>query len=170
MKNSGQGKTWARILLTVLTAAVMVLIFYFSTETAEHSDATSGMFSRRIIGILYPEFDRYPAERRQELYNEVQHAVRKAAHFTEYAILGILMRLCLESWFGKKQWISPVSWLAGTLYACTDELHQVQTYGRSGQWTDVLLDSGGVLAGVLIALAALAWIRKRKGQNVKRCP
>ena len=41
MERTGLQQTWVRILLTVLTAAMMALIFFFSTEPAEKSDATS---------------------------------------------------------------------------------------------------------------------------------
>jgi biotin synthase-like enzyme len=44
----------ARAVLTVLTVAVMILIFVFSTETAEESDKTSGFFSDAVIRILHP--------------------------------------------------------------------------------------------------------------------
>ena len=154
-------QTPIRMALTLLTVTVMALIFWFSTEDAERSDATSGVFSRMVIAALYPEYESYPAERQQELYDEIQHAVRKTAHFTEYAVLGFLMRLCIESWVGKRRLISLVSWLTGTLYACTDEIHQLLTDGRSGQWTDVLIDSGGVLTGVLIVILLLILIRRR---------
>ena len=64
------------------------------------------------------------------------------------------------------------SWAAGALYACTDEIHQMQTAGRTGQWTDVMLDSGGVLAGVLAAILVLFMIRRkhRRKETEKACP
>ncbi len=151
MERTGWQLTWVRILTTALTAAMMVLIFLFSTEDAEHSDRTSGSISRAIIPVVYPDYEQKTPETQREYYDSIQHVVRKAAHFTEYAILGALLRLCLESWFGRKKWVFPSAWAAGTLYAVTDELHQLMIIGRSGQWTDVLLDSAGVLTGVLIA-------------------
>ena len=162
----------ARILLTVLTIAVMVMIFCFSTEPAEKSDETSGVLARQVIGMLYPEYEFYPETQRLELYDNIQTAVRKGAHFTEFAALGLLLRLCLESWFGKRTWLLPASWAAGTLYACTDEIHQMQIDGRTGQWTDVILDSTGVLAGVLIAVLALFLIRRKhtRKETEKACP
>ena len=83
----------ARILLTVLTIAVMVMIFCFSTEPAEKSDETSGVLARQVIGMLYPEYEFYPETQRLELYDNIQTAVRKGAHFTEFAALGLLLRL-----------------------------------------------------------------------------
>ncbi len=172
MERTGLQQTWVRILLTVLTLAVMVMIYLFSTEPAEKSDQTSGAFTRQVIGVLYPDYDAYETERQQTLFDSVQTVIRKMAHYTEYAMLGLLMRLCLESWFGKRKWLFPVSWAAGTLYAGTDELHQLLIDGRSGQWTDVLLDSAGVLSGVLAAALILYLIRKRKQrkETEEACP
>ena len=86
--------------------------------------------------------------------NRVQYAVRKCAHFTEYMILGFLLRLCLESWFGhrmrKFRILALIGFGAGTAYACSDEAHQLVIDGRSGQWKDVLVDSSGVLTGVTL--------------------
>lgn len=168
MTNAWLQKTWVRILLTVLTAAVMVLIFCFSMQNAEHSDQTSGRFAQQVIHTLHPDYETYPPEKQKEIYDGVQHIVRKAAHFTEYMILGILLRLCLESWFGRRKYLPAAAWGFGTIYAGTDELHQLMTDGRSGQWTDVLLDSSGVLTGVVIAslvLWALIRHQTRKEQQ-----
>ena len=162
MKESGLRQTWVRIVLTVMTAAVMAMIFWFSTETADDSDETSGQISRQVIHVLYPDYETYAAEWKVTLFNKVQYAVRKTAHFSEYTLLGFLMRLCLESWFGKQKWLNPVSWMLGTLYACTDEMHQLLTEGRNGQWMDVLIDSCGVLTGIAFAAGALYWIRKKR--------
>ena len=161
MKNSGLQRTWIRILLTVLTAAVMAAIFVFSMEPAEQSDETSGMIARQVIGVLYPDYDFYTEREQQTVYDSVQLAVRKTAHYTEYAVLGFLLRLTLGSWFGKRRWLTPAAWAIGTIYAGSDEFHQLLIDGRSGQWTDVLLDSTGVLSGVLTAILVLFLIRKR---------
>ena len=159
----GRKRILYRTVTTALTVAMMFLIFSFSTEPAEKSDRTSWFVSRKIIRVLYPDIRKKTGEERIAIYNTVQHTVRKAAHFTEYMILGLLIRLCLESWFGTRRWSIPGAWLIGTLYAGTDELHQLLIDGRSGQWSDVLLDSAGVLTGVMIAAAViLAVYRKRQ--------
>ena len=83
----------------------------------------------------------------------------------EYLLLGFLIRFCLLSWFGKRTWLTIGSWGAGTLYALTDEIHQMMIDGRSGQWTDVLLDSAGVLAGVLIAAKLVELTERKAGRS-----
>ena len=172
MERTGLQRTWVRILLTVLTLAVMGMIFFISTETAEQSDETSGYFTRQVIDVLYPDYAKYEKKQQQSLYDSIQTVIRKMAHYTEFAILGFLMRLCLESWFGKRKWQTPVSWGLSTLYASTDEMHQILIDGRSGQWTDILLDSAGVLSGVLIAVLVLFLVRKRTTRKERSaiCP
>lgn len=172
MTETGWQRSWVRILTTLLTAAVMVMIFAFSTEDAEHSDRTSGLISRRVLSIIHPEYEQLEESRQKLLYDDMQHIVRKCAHFTEYMVLGLMLRLCLESWFGKQWWLGPASWAGGTLYAGTDEIHQIQVAGRTAQWTDVLLDSAGVLTGMLLAALAVYLIRKGTGRKEagKACP
>lgn len=164
MERTGWQQNWVRILTTVLTAAVMVLIFCFSTESAERSDQTSGKISRQVVYMVYPNYDQKTTEEQQACYEMVQHHVRKTAHFTEYAVLGMMIRFCLASWFGRRSGLSAAAWITGTLYSGTDELHQLLIDGRSGQWTDVLLDSCGVLTGVLIAglILLLTWKKRRQ--------
>ena len=164
MKRNGWQRTWVRILTTVMTMAVMTFIFAFSSENAESSDQTSGNISRAVIPVVYPDYEQKPPEEKKICYDNVQHIVRKTAHFTEYLILGLLIRLCLESWFGRRKGMLPISWAAGTIYAGTDELHQKLIDGRSGQRTDVLLDSAGVMAGVMIAVLILYLSSKKRLQ------
>ena len=159
-------KTWIRILLTLLTAAMMVVIFFFSSQNAEKSDQTSGRVSKVIVKVVHPEYEKSTEEKKAEIFNGVQHAVRKTAHFSEYLALGILLRLCLESWFGHRARKSRSLFLAGlaggAAYACTDEAHQLAVAGRYGEWTDVLVDSGGVLAGAAAASLLIRLTERRR--------
>ena len=145
-------KSWVRIVTTILTLAVMAMIFSFSTENAEQSDQRSGVISDGILRIFRPDYNLLDQTQKKEIYDTVQHIVRKCAHFFEYTILGFMIRLCLESWFGhkirKNRSMEAIGLCAGTAYACTDEIHQLMIDGRSGQWTDVIVDGCGVLLGV----------------------
>ena len=87
MEKTGLQRNWVRSLLTVLTTAVMALIFCFSMEPAEQSDKTSGILARQMIRALYPEYDHYPETQQTELYDSIQAVVRKTAHFMEFAVL-----------------------------------------------------------------------------------
>lgn len=154
-------KTWVRILTTTMTIGMMVLIFFFSTEPAVQSDSTSGIISEKAADLVRPGWRKMPARERKTFFDQVQYVVRKCAHFTEFLLLGISARLCLESWMGKRKTHSGLAWAGGTLYAALDESHQLLVDGRSGQIRDVGIDSGGVLAGVLLAAGLIRLLEKR---------
>ncbi|MGH3029746.1 MAG: VanZ family protein [Gaiellaceae bacterium] len=68
--------------------------------------------------------------------------LRKCAHVVEYAILGVLLQRALQR--------EPLSMLIGSAYAVTDELHQSFVSGRQGSALDWLIDTVGVVLGVLL--------------------
>lgn len=162
MTQNGLQRKPIRILLTFLTVAMMALIFCFSMEPAEKSDKTSGTLSQAFISIVYPDYVHFSSQRQSSIFDRVQHYVRKAAHFTEYTLLGFLIRMCLESWIGNRRGNCLTGLGIGTLYAVTDEIHQLLIDGRSGQWSDVLIDSGGVAAGAAIAALVLSFYYRQK--------
>ena len=68
--------------------------------------------------------------------------LRKVAHMAEYAVLGGLLQRAV----GRE----PLAILLGSAYAVTDELHQSFVTGRQGAPLDWLIDTIGVVAGVLL--------------------
>ena len=76
--------------------------------------------------------------------------VRKAAHFTMYAVIGGAAMLVIYS-FSKQIFLSAtLSFTLAFLYAVFDERSQMAVDGRSGNFTDVLIDSSGALLAILI--------------------
>lgn len=160
-------KSWIRIGTTLMTVCVMVMIFGFSTEPAEQSDSTSGIIARRVADAIRPGWETLQQQEKEAFFDSVQYFVRKTAHFTEFALLGFSLRICQESWAGRKRKLNPLSWAGATGYAVLDEIHQRTVDGRSGQWQDVLIDSAGVLTGVMIASATLYLLyrHRRRTEN-----
>ena len=79
--------------------------------------------------------------------------IRKCAHFTEYMILGMSLFVTVREFIPDEERVAAVqivSWSIGALYAVTDESHQSFVPGRSCEIRDILIDSCGVAAGVLI--------------------
>ncbi|HEY3050539.1 MAG TPA: VanZ family protein [Gaiellaceae bacterium] len=68
--------------------------------------------------------------------------LRKAAHFTEYAILGALLLRAL----GREL----PAFAAGVLYAASDEVHQHFVRGRHASPVDVLIDAVGIALGIYV--------------------
>ncbi len=165
MKRTAWQRPWVRTVTTLLTAAVMLMIFCFSMENADNSDRRSGTISLCIIRVFHPDYDQMDHDQQQSVYDDTQHVVRKCAHFTEYMMLGFLLRLSLESWFGyrmkKYRTLSVTGFATGVLYACSDELHQLAIDGRSGQWTDVFVDSFGVLTGIILGILLIKYLNRK---------
>ena len=61
---------WVRAVTTVLTLAVMVMIFCFSMENAEKSDRRSGVLSGSVIRLLCPVAPQICEEINERLGNE----------------------------------------------------------------------------------------------------
>lgn len=157
-----------RIVFTVLAIAWMAVIFTFSSADGEESGSLSSEVGEIFCKIFVPGFDELDAAGQQELIEKVDYPIRKAAHFTEYMILGILLSGAavrkLAEIEGKRLL---AVFVIGTLYAVSDESHQLFVADRSGKWLDVVIDSSGVLFSVfLFALVQkLFFKRQRKKQD-----
>lgn len=144
----------------------MVLIFFFSSENATKSDSTSQGVTMQVLSG-FSSFRELPEEKKTEIVQNVQFSVRKTAHFSIYALLGLLMRFSFQfiPVKGKKAlWSYP----ACVLYAASDEIHQYFVPGRSCELRDVGIDSLGALLGTAIAAAiCLCIIKHKKKKNLQ---
>ena len=87
--------------------------------------------------------------------------VRKAAHFSEYAVLGIISWGFFSARLRERGRAPfPIAFLVALVPLC-DEGIQLFVPGRSGQLTDVLIDLSGVCFGALLATILSALRRRR---------
>lgn len=90
------------------------------------------------------------------------HLVRKLAHATEYAVLGLLLAGACGGWravWPARLWAA----LSGCLAAAVvDESIQLFVEGRSGQISDLWVDLAGGLLGAAAAMAVLHLRRKHR--------
>lgn len=135
-------KKIARVVFPLLSVLMIIFIFYQSSMNADDSSVESGSLMEMINGFLkalgIPPFIS-------------DHLIRKAAHFSEYFILGTLLFASMKVWLDKDILVLTYPAAAGLLVAVSDEFIQTFSEGRSGEVKDVLLD----LAGVLTAIVAL---------------
>lgn len=146
-------KFFIKKLFLISAVCWMAVIFFFSSREADLSSQDSTSVGELIGKIFVPQFLEWDREEQLAFAEKVDHPVRKAAHATEYAVLGFLL---LGSFYDstKKRWISiMMPWAFGTMYAVSDEIHQLFVPGRSCQVSDMALDSCGVIAGVLAGYA-----------------
>ena len=135
-----------RTVFFVLVISWMILIFWFSSAGHEVSSGQSERVVqsiRHMTNISVPEM-----------------IVRKAAHVFLYFVLGILLTLLVRTYHIR--WRSVVLWAVGIAcaYAATDEAHQSLVGGRSGQVSDVLLDTAAACVGAVVIAGGYMFIYK----------
>lgn len=152
-------KKLLKIVLLVLIIITFIIIFKFSGQDAEQSTSLSRGLTMYIINLaekskifLQSNFFDSPLQ--------VEHILRKMAHFTIYMILGILIMSFINLFRFKKGEKIAITILAGLGYAAFDELHQSFVPGRTALLTDVMIDTIGVTIGCLIILGIIALVKK----------
>ncbi len=145
---------------TLLLLAWMTVIFLYSARPADISTQDSHLIGN-LVADMAQRFNRedWPDQAQQLFVENIDFYVRKAAHVTEYAVLGVLLMGCLQSFNVSMPHLGRYALIAGILYAASDELHQYFVPGRACQLRDVMIDGIGVGLGVI---AFLLW-GKRKG-------
>ena len=156
-------KFWSGFFLAaaLLTAA---LIFYFSAQKGVDSQAVSDGLTLQVARIIRPDYAQMPVQAQQSFLEMLSTLVRKCAHFCEFALLGfnLMGHLRLRDLSMDPRACRLQSWLIATLYAMTDELHQLFINERSAQVLDVLIDSAGALTGALVMTGLMALVLRRR--------
>ena len=125
------------LLVVVLTA----VIFVNSSLPATESGKLSGFVAQFVVQ-LSQLLD-------IELKGDVEHTIRKLAHFLQFACLGLLWCKTFASFRVSNRTSTGYILLLCLLTAVTDEYIQLFSLGREGKVMDVLLDFSG---------AACAWL------------
>ena len=133
------------------------LIFIFSTNLLSGSNTSTLL--RPLVLWVYPSIS--------EAGLAIVHAfVRKAGHFTEFAILAVLAarafrtssrELLRNHWFA-------LSLAFVILYALSDEFHQSFVSSRTASIYDCLIDTAGGLAALAVMAMRVRNPRVSKGQ------
>ena len=153
-------------IFTLLAILWMAAIFFFSSRNADESTAQSNRAGMLAGHLLVRDFDSWTEQEQLDFAKKIDHPVRKTAHASEYALLGMLL---FGAMTGTRKIRMGYAWLAASCYAVTDEFHQLFVPGRSCQFTDVCIDSGGAALGILVAagVSLLVFrIREWRSQNL----
>jgi VanZ family protein len=130
----------------------MSAIFFFSTDI--FSGNNTGSLLWYFFGFVYPGVAQW-------LFDSIHFFIRKAGHFTVYAILALLLFRAFRSGAGARwrwRW-ALFSLLVVFLYALLDEYHQTFTLHRTGSFYDSLIDASGAVT-TLVSL----WLFRRKSE------
>ena len=146
----------------LLTLLWMTVIFMFSAKNADDSTEQSSFVTNILMNIFSNVYRNSNLSDKMQIIESMSFAIRKAAHFSIYSVLGLLSFLSvyyLTKFSNKTPFISL---LICFIYACSDEMHQLFVPGRSGQLRDVFIDFSGALLMTLIILAVRKIYRKIK--------
>lgn len=125
----------------ILAIGWMAIIFYLSHQPGKESGELSSLIAA-IFSVIPLQED------------QLHYLVRKGAHVFAYFLLAILLYSASRKWY--------VALVISVLYAMSDEFHQTFIPGRSGQISDVGIDSMGIILGII----TFALIYKRKKNDL----
>lgn len=126
----------------------MFIIFSFSSQNGEQSQTTSDNFIIKILStITTKEISLKDKAKITKTYSKI---IRKIAHFTAYFILAILVYRLNYKIYGLFPKTLLYTIIFCFIYACSDEIHQSFICGRSCEFLDVIIDSGGAFISTLI--------------------
>jgi VanZ family protein len=148
--------SWHKRILWILIFLYILWIFSNSIQTGSQSGSLSEEVARFLLPIV--EKTGFTID-----FSRFHFYVRKAAHFSEYALLGFLVILAIH----QKPLCRPavLNYLIFlVLPPLIDETIQLFSPGRSGMFTDCLIDMSGNLAGsfLMYILILIAGDLKRK--------
>ncbi|WP_163538620.1 VanZ family protein [Gracilibacillus sp. YIM 98692] len=134
-----------KIISWMLVVVWMVFIFYLSHQPAVDSNQLSTNVTEEII-------EKVEKVRQDNNWNipEMNHIVRKYAHFLVYFVLGILVMHAYNSSGFSKRKATVAAFITCLGYAISDEFHQRFIDGRGSQVMDVIIDSGGAIIGIIV--------------------
>lgn len=140
-------------------------IFSFSGAVAAESDSTSKKITTAVVHVI-KQIIPIPEQEERALFDICHVVVRKTAHFSEYLLLAASVLALARSYLLKMRYAVLISAGYSLLYAIGDEVHQLFVDGRSGQFTDVLIDFAGALVGVGIYCAVKFLCDRRKQKRI----
>ncbi len=153
----------------VFLLALYFIIFIFSSQDGETSGGVSFQISLFGVETWNDVANRGWSEFICREWAEVfEHPIRKLAHFSEFAAMGFLQYSLLRSLLGKKKWLFWATALWLVISAAADEVHQLFVPGRWGSVSDVIIDTGGGIFGVLVCLITISFYKKIVFNRAKR--
>lgn len=155
----------------ILVLLWMGFIFFMSSmNTVDSNSASKNLINNVIekVDVITKSNDETINHHKTSAFmDKVNLIFRKFSHASVYLALSILLFNFLLCLFKTQIWIYDlITLLFCFLYACSDEYHQTFVIGRTGSFTDVLIDTSGALVGCLI-ISLVYYLVKRKIKRKK---
>ena len=157
------------VIFSVLAIAINAFIIYHSCLNANQSTEASSF----VVDVFKNIINAFKANTiNDNNYGDFANVIRKLiGHFGLFMVSGVLSSLAFYYLLKPYKWYKHyfaiiISFVFGFIIASITEIIQLSVPGRSGEFTDVLIDSGGYLLGLGIASLILLLILKNK-QNAR---
>ncbi|WP_397537107.1 VanZ family protein [Rummeliibacillus pycnus] len=132
----------------LFTAIIWLIVIYNITASPSATGSNTLNIIHTSLGISEPV---------AEILN---YLIRKLAHITVFGFLAIILYFVF-----KKNRVFK-AWLCTTLYAGTDEIHQLLVSGRTSSIFDVMIDSFGAIVALTVLTYAIKRYKQRSQRNV----
>ena len=150
-----------RTILIILLMLHMWIIFGFSNQNGEES----GSISRKITQMItknIKSIQELEEQEKEKVLKNIEHFIRKLAHFSIYTIMGILLMSLMLTYNLKTKNRIIISGVIGLIYAISDEIHQSFIPNRTPLIGDVFIDFSGVIVGILMVYIIFKQLKKEK--------
>ena len=134
-----------RWILYIVLGLIVFFIWDNSLQNGGTSDGFSLIFAKWIA----------PIANKLGFYGNIwalNRIIRKLAHLTEFTILGGVLYVVLRRYIEYGTVVKTIG--VGIVIACLDEFIQLFSLGRSSQVFDVLIDTIGIIIGILVVKLA----------------
>ena len=153
-------KKLIKVLKIILILIWMIVVFNFSNENGTKSSNTS----RKVTEVVVKTITKRDIQKDENLMESVEKVIRKLAHYSLYAIGGILIISYVNTETKAKDKNKKIlySVIFGAGYAITDEIHQFFVSERSASAFDVGIDTLGIVTGIIIYLIVIKLFESNK--------
>ena len=159
----------ATIALLFVIIWMGVIFIYSDMESSESNNKSKSIVNETVEKIdIITKASSKTIKRHQSIafIENSNYIFRKICHACIYLALSILVfhfLICFRKMKLYKYYI--LCFIICFLYACSDEYHQTLVLGRTGQFSDVLIDMIGVIIGFIIMI--IIYLKNKKRQLTK---
>lgn len=146
-----------KLVLWIFVILWMIIIFLFSNMNGLSSNRKSkkiiNIAIEKSINIISSSSVINGKKSKSKISTLVQNLnipLRKCAHGMVYFILSIFLLVALSQSISNKEIIILYTCIISFIYAYIDEFHQLYVSGRTGQFSDVVIDMFGVIMACVI--------------------
>lgn len=158
-----------KVLFTIVYIVLLVLLYGAIFSLSAQDGETSGSLSMKVSGkcteILEDlSGEEWDSQKETEMAEGLEKPLRKMAHFTEYAYMGVLVYLLWAQWLSKRKSLYVISAAWVFVSAVLDEFHQSFVPGRFAGFSDVCIDMFGGIVGVVFVLFVQKALHRKRDQ------